>query len=86
MDNEIAEIARENREAWAGREVIAIVKEADGYSVHHHTADSVAPSSSYPDKRLAAARVLQLLHVGPVAPQSHPETACIGTVSITPDQ
>lgn len=80
MDDEIAEIARENRESWAGKEIIAIVKDGDGYSVHQHTADSVAPSTSYPTARLAASRVLQLLHSGPVAPQMHPETACIGSV------
>lgn len=48
--------------------------------IHQWHNEGVAPQSSYPTKRLAAARLLQLLHIGPVAPQTHPEKICIGTV------
>ena len=59
-----------------------IVQEAhDSYSIHAHTADGVAPPSTYPNRRLAAARLLQLLGIGPVAPQSHPEDVCVGTIT-----
>ena len=80
MDKEIAEIAEENRNAWAGKRLWAIVEEANGYIVHSHAPDGVSPSSRHGTKREAAARVMQLLHVGPVAPQTHPETAVISNV------
>lgn len=50
------------------------------WRVHEWTPDSVFPPIEYPTKRLAAARVLQLLQVGPVAPQTHPEEVCIGSI------
>lgn len=80
MRDSIEDIARENREAWAGKTVFAIVEEVDGWSVHQHGPGGVCPAVTYPTERLAAARLLQLLRLGPVAPQTHPETACIGTV------
>jgi hypothetical protein len=55
-----------------------ILETAEGYEVHVHTVDGVAPPSSYPNKRLAVARLMQLLGTGPVRPQTHPEVACIG--------
>jgi hypothetical protein len=58
-----------------------IVEEADGFTVHAHTFDSVSPTSHYESARTAASRILQLLHIGPVAPQHWPETACIGSIS-----
>ena|SRR5690349_15717571 len=42
----------------------------------------VAPSSSYPTLRKAAARLLQLLGTGAVAPQTWPESVCIGEVTM----
>lgn len=42
----------------------------------------VAPAAAYPTLRKAAARLLQLLETGPVAPQTWPEDVCIGTVTI----
>lgn len=44
----------------------------------------VAPSSAHPTLRKAASRLLQLLHTGPVAPQTWPEKVCIGSVAIEP--
>lgn len=46
----------------------------------------VGPPTSYPTLRKAAARLLQILHVGPVAPQMHPEEACIGSITTAADQ
>ena len=80
MDKEIAEIAEENRNAWAGKRLWCVVEEADGYYVHSHAPDGVSPSSRHGTKREAVARLMQLLHVGPVAPQTHPETAVISNV------
>lgn len=84
QDTEVAEI----QTAWladnrAKRRWI-IVEEADGYSVHEHSWDGVAPPVTYPSPRLAVARLMQLLRIGPVAPQMHPERACIGSVALEP--
>lgn len=62
---------------------IAIVENSDGtVTVEQWSKDSVCPSVTYPNKREAAARVLQLLGIGPVAPQTWPETVCIGSVDL----
>ena len=42
--------------------------------------ESIWPTTSYPTKRLAMARALQLLDIGPIGPQLHPERVCIGEV------
>lgn len=59
-----------------------IVQDDSGFIVHVWTVDGVAPPTTYPTKRLAAARVLQLMGLGPVAPQDHPEEVCIGSVEL----
>lgn len=73
-------------ENWRHKQRWIIVEEIDGtYSVHRHSSDGVGPPSSYPDRRLAAARLLQLLDLaGPVAPQDHPEEVCIGYAGCEP--
>ena len=60
-----------------------IIVERNGqFEVHNHTVDGVAPTTIYPTKRLAAARLLQLLGIGPVAPQDHPEEIGITIVTL----
>lgn len=60
-----------------------VMENDDGYyEVHVHTEDGVAPPSVYPSKRLAVARLMQLLGVGPVAPQMTPEAVEVGNVEI----
>lgn len=78
--DDLERIAEENRTLWAGKTLIAIVECPEGYQVHHHTKDSVMPFSTYTTKRLAAARVLQLMGIGPVAPQIEPEEATITVI------
>lgn len=46
----------------------------------------VGPTSSYPTLRKAAARLMQLFAIGPVAPQTWPEEACIGTITQSPQE
>lgn len=60
-----------------GKPFWAITQEADGtYSVLERTRDgSIMPSSLHETKRLAAARLLQIMDLGPVAPQLEPESA-----------
>lgn len=49
--------------------------------VHQHSHNGVAPQSTYPTRRKAASRLLQLLGIGPVAPQDYPEKVCIGEIN-----
>ncbi len=81
-DNELEAIRAENfrRISQAYRTIMVV--EIDGqFEVHDHTQTGVSPVSTYPTKQKAASRVLQLLHIGPVAPQTWPEEACIGSIS-----
>lgn len=41
---------------------------------------STWPAITKPSKRAAIARLLQLVDVGPVAPQIEPESVCIGSI------
>lgn len=60
-----------------------IIEERDAqFVVHHWSPGGVGPTSSYPTLRKAAARLLQLLHTGPVGPQTWPEEACISSADI----
>jgi hypothetical protein len=81
--SDIAEIAAENRDSWAGKQLYAIVEDGDGWTVHAHDAENVSPSVRYPTGRAAIARVMQLMKVGPLAPQTHPEEATISKLSVT---
>lgn len=58
-----------------------IAEQPDGYEVHAWTEGGVAPPSKHKTKRLAAARILQLMGLGPVGPQSHAEEVCVGNIS-----
>lgn len=58
-----------------------IAETDDGFEVHEWTVDGVAPWFTYPVKEAAAARVLQLLGIKhAIAPQSYPESVCIGYI------
>lgn len=46
---------------------------------------NVWPSTVKPTARLAAARLLQLMNLGPVGPQTYPEQVCIGSFELAPD-
>jgi hypothetical protein len=81
MDEETKAIAAANLASFVGKPVVAIVEEDGEWVVHQFSPTGVAPSSAYPSKRTAAARMLQLLHIGPVAPQSYPETAAVSLAS-----
>lgn len=90
-DEEVAEIKtvtfdmfRDSRKVWIIEERGAdfIVHTWDGPDAKHGS--GVGPASSYPTLRKAASRLMQLLAVGPVAPQTWPEEACIGSISTDP--
>lgn len=80
MDEETKSIAEECLLATVGSQFFGIVERDGAWWVLQHTQESVFPQVSYPTKRDAAGRMLQLLHVGPVAPQTHPEIAGISQV------
>ena len=82
VDEEIEAIRWENLKRITKARRTIMVVEIDGkFEVHDHSPTGIAPCSEYESKQKAAARVLQLLHIGPVAPQTWPEIACIGNVT-----
>ena len=60
--------------------VFIITERYDGtFTIAENTADgSVWPTTEKPNARAAIARLMQLLDIGPVAPQTIPENICIG--------
>ena len=78
---DISSMQAEWNKLWRDKKRWIIVEEGDGtYSIHEHMIDGVAPPITKPNKREVAARFLQVLGIGPVAPQDHPEDVCCGTI------
>lgn len=85
-DEEIERIRSESFKRIASADRTIMIVNIDGvYEVHMHTPDGIAPPSSYPTKQRAASRVLQLLNIGPVAPQTWPEEVLIGSITLDAD-
>ena len=83
---DVPTIQRAHFESWVGRKVLAIIEMPSGeFEVYNQTADGVAPPSDYPSMRKAVARLLQLAGTGAVAPQTWPESVCIGHVALRDD-
>lgn len=82
---DINEIKSEHYESNREKTIVAIVQEDDGvFGIFYQTQKSVSPYIKYANARLAAARALQLLGLGPVAPQDHPEEIVIGKIDYKP--
>lgn len=85
-DEEVAQIKRDTFDAFKDSRNVWIIEERGAdFIVHSWNGENgagVGPPSSYPTLRKAAARLMQLLHVGPVAPQTWPEAVCIGTINM----
>lgn len=88
-DQEIAEIKQRTFETFKDARQLWIIEERGAdFIVHNWNGPSypngagVGPPSPYPTLRKAAARLMQLLHIGPVAPQTWPEEVCIGSVTM----
>lgn len=86
-DEEIAEIKRETFESFKDSRRVWIIEERGAdYIVHTWHNDQygvgVGPTSSYLTLRKAASRLLQLLSVGVVAPQTWPEEIGIGNIHV----
>lgn len=82
MYNEITEMQAEWNQKWRDKKRWIIVEEDEGYSIHEHTKDGVAPPTLETDKRSMASRFLQLLQIAAVRPQTYSEEICVGEFSI----
>ena len=89
----IAEIKQETFDIFKGSPHVWIIEERGAeFIVHtwsgpgHINGSGVGPPSSYPTLRKAAARFLQMLGVGAVAPQTWPENVCIGSIDCEPPE
>ena len=79
-DPEITEIQSKWFETYGEHKKWIIVEVPEGYQLHIHDYDNVSPVITYPNKRAVVSRLLQLFHIGPVAPQTEPEQVMIGQV------
>lgn len=82
LDEELKRCKDEQAERLRDKRVIAIAEVNGEFVVERWSSDSVWPTMEYPTRQKAAARVLQLLGIGPVSPQTWPERHCIGSVSL----
>lgn len=92
-DETISEIKQETFDAFKNSSRVWIIEERGAEFIVHtwygptwKNGAGVGPASTYPTLRKAAARLLQLLGTGPVAPQTWPERVCIGSVNMEPDE
>lgn len=76
------EMFRDSSRVWIIEERGAEFIVHDWMGPQYRNGAGVAPAHGYPTLRKAAARLLQLLGTGPVAPQTWPEQVCIGSVRI----
>ncbi|WP_354243497.1 hypothetical protein [Bradyrhizobium sp. LA2.1] len=86
-EEEIEAIKQATFDKFKGANRVWIVEDyGSGFMVHDWTPEGVAPPMSYPTLRKAASRLLQLFGIGPVAPQTWPEEACVGSITTGTDQ
>ncbi len=82
LDPEISAIQEDFLRRFREARRWIIVEDLDGFSVHEHTIDGVAPPSIYPTREEAAARLMQLMGLKrAVTPQNWPERVEIGRVA-----
>jgi hypothetical protein len=63
-----------------------IDKTPDGWSIYHlDSKGNVWPTTVKRSAREVVSRLMQLLEIGPVAPQTFPEEVCIGSISTEGD-
>ncbi len=83
FEDEIAKIKAEHFATFKDSRRVWIIEERGAdFIVHNWSPGGVGPTSSYPTLRKAGARLLQLLHIGAVAPQTWPEEIGIGNVTL----
>lgn len=85
ITEEMRQIQYESVASIAHKSFVAIVEDGADFIIVQHSADgSTWPSTRYSTKRAAASRLLQLLEIGPVAPQTHPERVGISIAEAQP--
>jgi len=79
----LEEIKDNNYEFFRNSPIIVIQEMSDGtFTLHRWSKESVFPTHEYKTAREAVSRILQLLSIGPVAPQIRTEETCIGEVHV----
>lgn len=79
----IRRLQRAHEERLRRRRRWMIAETEHGYEVHEWVVDGVAPYTTYPERPLAAARLLQLMGINHVVvPQQHPEEVCVAFTDI----
>lgn len=88
-DETIAQIKHETFETFRWSRRVWVIEERGAQFIVHTWSGSewtngagVGPPHEYPTLRKATARFLQMLGVGPVAPQTWPESNRIGSVDV----
>ena len=68
-----------------GQRVLSLTEHVDGsWTINEYAGSSRWPPVHKPNTREMVARVMQLVGIGPVAPQISPEDVCIGSVTAEP--
>ncbi len=60
-----------------------ITETSNGFVLNEQVGESVCPQTHKKTAREVIARLMQIMKVGPVAPQAFPEEVCIGRVETT---
>jgi hypothetical protein len=81
LDQEIEAMADGHWELGRGKHRFLIIDMGDHWTLREMTNDSVMPPCDKGTKREIASRLLQVMEIGPVAPQSFPEEICINMIN-----
>ena len=67
--------------------IYTITETSDGFVIEEQCGENILPQTHKATAREVIARLMQIMNVGPVAPQTFPEEVCIGYVKIAqPEQ
>ena len=60
--------------------IYTITETSDGFALEEQCGENILPQTHKATAREVIARLMQIMNVGPVAPQTFPEEVCIGYV------
>ena len=60
--------------------IYTITETSDGFTIEEQCGENISPQTHKATAREVIARLMQIMNVGPVAPQTFPEEVCIGHV------
>jgi len=81
LDAEIEAMADKHWELGRGKPRWLIIDMGDHFTLREMSQDSVMPPCDKQTKREIAARLLQVMEIGPVAPQNFPEEIGINMIN-----